>query len=78
MSIKLKRKTKVKNKTKFFPGFYRKIILNWKKCLAMMMETFSCILSQSLLYNGSIHVDHASVYFLKFSQKYQLCFVTFQ
>ena len=26
------------NKTKIFPSFYREIILNWKKHLAMMAE----------------------------------------
>ena len=35
------------NKTKFFP-FYRHIILNWKKHLAMITEVPSCILSQHL------------------------------
>ena len=31
------------NKAKFFPSFYREIILNWKKHLAMMAEIPSCI-----------------------------------
>ena len=65
------------NKTKFFPSFYREIILNWKKRLAMITEIPSCILSQYLWYNRSIEVDNSSVYFLKFSEKkYQLCFPT--
>ena len=34
------------NKTKFFPSFYREIILNWKKHLAMMAKIPSCIMSQ--------------------------------
>ena len=29
------------NKTKFFPSFYREIILKWKKYLAMMAEISS-------------------------------------
>ena len=33
------------NKTKFFPSFYRQIILNWKKRLSMITEVPSCILS---------------------------------
>ena len=57
------------NKTKFFPSFYREIILNWKKRLAMITEIPSCILSQYLWYNRSIQVDNSSVYFLKFSEK---------
>ena len=36
------------NKIKFFPSFYRQIILNWKKHLAMITEVPSCILSQYL------------------------------
>ena len=36
------------NKIKFFPSFYRKIILNRKKRLAMITEVPSCILSQYL------------------------------
>ena len=36
------------NKTKFFPYFYRQIILIWKKHLAMITEVPSCILSQYL------------------------------
>ena len=31
-------------KTKLFPSFNREIILNWKKCLAMITELPSCIL----------------------------------
>ena len=57
------------NKTKFFPSFYRQIILNWKKCLAMITEVPSSILSQYLWYNRSIQVNSSSVYFLKFSKK---------
>ena len=68
----------ISKKTKFFPSFYRQIILNWKKCLAMITELPSCILSQYLWYNRSIQVDNSSVYFLTFSgKKYQLCFPTF-
>ena len=55
------------NKIKFFPSFYSQIILNWKKCLAMITEVPSCILSQYLWFNRSIQVDNFSVYFLKFS-----------
>ena len=36
------------NKTKFFPFFYREIILYWKNHLALMTETSSFILSQYL------------------------------
>ena len=42
------------NKTKFFPSFYREIILYWKKHVAMMTEIPSCILSQYLWYNANI------------------------
>ena len=56
------------NKIKFFPSFYRQIILNWKKRLAMITEVLSCILSQYLWYNRSIQIDNSSVYFLKFSE----------
>ena len=33
------------SKIKFFPSFYRQIILNWKKHPAMITEVPSCILS---------------------------------
>ena len=39
------------NKIKFFPSFYREIILNWKNRLSMISEVPSCILSQYLWYN---------------------------
>ena len=55
------------NKTKFFPSFYREIILNWKK--HVMAEIPSCILSQYLWYNKSVWVVKASVNFLTFSEK---------
>ena len=61
------------NKTKFFPSFYREIILNWKKRLAMITEILSCILSQHLWYNRSIQVD----FFKDFQKKYQSCLPTF-
>ena len=57
------------NKTKLFPAFYREIILNWKKHIAMMAEIPSCILPQYLWHNKSIQVDKASVHFLTFSEK---------
>ena len=57
------------NKIKFFPSFYRQIILNWKKRLAMITEVPSCILSQYLWYSRSIQMDNFSGYFLKFSEK---------
>ena len=57
------------NKIKSFPSFYRQIILNQKKRLAMITEVPSCILSQYLWYNRSIQVDNSSVYFLKFTEK---------
>ena len=57
------------NKTKIFPSFYRRIILNWKKHLAIITEVPICILSQYLWYYRSIQVDNSSVYFLKFSEK---------
>ena len=61
-------------KPSLIPSFYREIILNWKKHLAMITEIPSCILSQYLLYNGSIQVDNAYVYFLlNFSEK-KTCF----
>ena len=41
------------NKTKFFPSFFREIILNWKKHLVIMTQIPSCILSQYLWYNVS-------------------------
>ena len=53
------------NKTKFFPSFHREIILNLRKHLAMMTKLPSCILSQYLWYNDSMHVDKASVHFFK-------------
>ena len=57
------------NKSKFFPSFHRKIILNLKKHLAMMTEIPSCNLSQYLWCNESTQVDKVSVYFLKSSEK---------
>ena len=57
------------NKIKFFPSFYKQIILNWKKHLAIITEEPSCILSQYLWYNRRIQVDNSSVYFLMFSEK---------
>ena len=52
------------NKIKSFPSFYRQIILNWKKRLAMITEVPCWILSQYLWYNKSIQVDNSSVCFL--------------
>ena len=43
------------NKTKFFPSFYREIILNWKKHLAMMIEIF--VLAFCLNICGTIGVS---------------------
>ena len=58
------------NKTKFYPSFYREIILKWKKKhLAMITEIPSCVLSRYLLYKDSTQVEKASVNFLKFSKK---------
>ena len=57
------------NEIKFFPSFYRQIILNWEKRLAKITKVPSCILSQYLWYNSSIQVNNSSVYFLKFSEK---------
>ena len=54
---------KSNNKIYSLIHFYREIILNWKKHLAMMAEISSCILSQYLWYNKSIQVDKASVNF---------------
>ena len=62
------------NKFKFFLSFYRETVSNWKKCLAMITEIPSCILWQYPWYNGSIQVDNASVYFLKFSKKTSIIF----
>ena len=62
------------NKFKFFLSFYRETVLNWKKCLAMITEIPPCILWQYPWYNGSIQVDNASVYFLKFSKKTSIIF----
>ena len=63
------------NKIKFFPSFYRQIILNWKKRLAMIIKVLSCILSQYLWYNRSIQIDNSSVYFLKFSE-YNISYIS--
>ena len=49
------------SKNQVFPSFYREIILNRKKHLAMMTEISSCILSQYLWCNESTQVDKASV-----------------
>ena len=57
------------NKTKFFPSFYRKIFLYWKKHLIMMTEIPSCILSQYLWYNANIQIDKTSIHFSRFSEK---------
>ena len=57
------------NKIKFFPSFYRQIILNWNKRLAMITGVPSCILTQYLWYNRSIQVDNSSVCFLTFFEK---------
>ena len=57
------------HKTKFFPSFYREIILNWKIHLAMMAEISSCILSQYLWYNKTIQVDKVSIHLLTSSEK---------
>ena len=62
-------------KTKFSPPFYREIILNWNKILAMITEIPSWILSQYLWYKGIIPVDNASVYFLKFSKKKNINYI---
>ena len=59
-------------KIKFFPYFYREIILDSKKRFAMITEIPSSILSQYLWCNRSFQVDNASIYFLKvFQKKYQ-------
>ena len=55
------------SKTKFFPSFYREIISNWKKHLAMMAEIPSCILSQYLRDNKNIQVDNVSTFLKKVS-----------
>ena len=57
------------NKINFFLSFYRQIIFNWKKHLAMITKVPSCMLSQYLWHKRSIQVDNSSVYFLKFSEK---------
>ena len=54
------------NKTKFSPPFYRKIILNWKKHLLVMMAE---IPSSYCLNIGGTKVDKASIHFLTFSEK---------
>ena len=56
-------------KTKFFGSFYRKIILNWKKHLAMITEILMYILPQHLWNKDSIQVDKVPVRFLQFSKK---------
>ena len=55
--------------TKFFPSFYREIILCWKNHLTMMTEIPSCILSQYLCCNANIQVDNTSIQFSRFSEK---------
>ena len=57
------------NITKFFLSFYKEILLNWKKHLAIMAEIPFCIFSQHLLYNKSSQVDKLSVHFLGFSKE---------
>ena len=56
------------NETKFFPSFYREIILYWKKHLVMMTEIPSCILSQYLWYNANIQIK-TFIHFSWFSEK---------
>ena len=51
------------NKTKFFQLFYREIILNWIKNLAMMAEIPPCVLLQYLWYNKSVQVGKVSIHF---------------
>ena len=51
------------NKTKFFQLFYREIILNWIKNLAMMAEIPPCVLLQYLWYNKGIQVGKVSIHF---------------
>ena len=58
-----------KNKTKFFPSFYKGMFLYWKKYLTRKPEIPSCILSQYLWYNGNIQVDKNSIYLVRFSEK---------
>ena len=58
-----------RNKINFFPSFYRKIFLYWKKNLARKPEVLSCILSQYLWYNKNIQVDKNSIYLVRFSKK---------
>ena len=58
------------NKTTFFSSFYRQIILNWKKCLAMITEETPCILSQYLWYDRSIQVDNSCLFLKVFRKKY--------
>ena len=57
------------NKTKFFPSFYQKFFLYWKKHLIMMTEIPSRILSQHLWYNANIQIDKTSIHFSRFSEK---------
>ena len=63
------------NKTKFFQLFYREIILNWIKNLAMMAEIPPCVLLQYLWYNKGIQVGKVSIHF--FNIFWMLCFATF-
>ena len=58
-----------RNKIKFFPYFYKKIFLYWKKYLTRKAEIISCILCQYLWYNENIQVDKNSIYLVRFSEK---------
>ena len=44
-----------------FPSFYKEIILNWKKRLAMITEIPSWTLLQYFWYKRTIQVDNASI-----------------
>ena len=57
------------NKIKFFPSFYRKIFLYWKRYLTKKPELPCCILSQYLWYNKNVEVDNNSTYLVRFLEK---------
>ena len=68
VQIKRKIKRQQRQQNQVFSSFYKEIIFNRKKNLAMMIEIHSCIFSQYLWYNESVQVDKAFVY-LSFLRK---------
>ena len=58
-----------RNKTKFFPSFYKEVFLYWKKYLTRKPEIPSCTLSQYLWYSNIIQVEKHLIYLVQFSEE---------